>query len=87
MASHLVFFLLVFLLDVLNVADPIHFKDITRKIHNLFATLYKSKHKEKQKCLPSDPINLYNCQNTGNMVLLYRSEEIVGEIVLCARVI
>ena len=24
---------------------------------------------------------LYTCQNTGNMFLLYRSEDIVGEIV------
>ena len=55
-ASHLLFFLLVFLFDVLNVADPRSFHDKARKIHHLSATLYKSKHKEKHKYLPSDPI-------------------------------
>ena len=50
-ASHLLFFL-VFLFDVLNVADHRSFHDKARKIHNLFATLYKSKRKEKQKYLP-----------------------------------
>ena len=84
-ASRLLFFLLVFLFDVLNVADPRNCHDKVRKIHNLFATLYKSKLKEKQ-IFASDPIS--TCQNTGNMFLLYRSEDIVGEIVFfCARVI
>ena len=43
-ASHLLFFLVVFLFDVLNVADPRSFHDKARKIHHLFAVFYRPPH-------------------------------------------
>ena len=67
-----------------NVADPRSSYEMTRKIHTLFATLYKSMHKTKPKYLPPDSES--SCQHSGNMFFPYRSNEIMGGIlfVVCS---